>query len=76
MHTKFDFAPEGQTDRIAYIRAVDAGDLPEEVKAQLGDVKQLYALHSSDGERLALVRDREMAFILARQNDLAPVTVH
>ncbi len=76
MNTKFNFAPEDQTERLAYIRAVDAGELPDDVKAQLGEIKQLYALHASDGERLALVKDREMAFILARQNDLAPVTVH
>ncbi|MYA88929.1 MAG: DUF1150 family protein, partial [Boseongicola sp. SB0662_bin_57] len=36
----------------------------------------VYAVHSSDGERLALVKDRSLAFILARQNDLAPVNVH
>jgi len=33
-------------------------------------------VHSEAGERLALVRDRKLAFILARQNDLTPVTVH
>ena len=37
---------------------------------------RLYAVHRPDGERLALVRDREMAFALARQNDLAPVNAH
>jgi hypothetical protein len=37
---------------------------------------QIFAVHSADGERLALVRDRELAFVLARQNDLAPVNVH
>ena len=29
-----------------------------------------------EGQQLALVADRRMAFILARQNDLEPVTVH
>jgi len=36
----------------------------------------IYAVHRADGERLALVRDRALAFVLARQNDLAPVSVH
>ena len=36
----------------------------------------LYALHSAAGERLALVRDRRLAFVLARQNNMTPVTVH
>ncbi|PIV78887.1 MAG: DUF1150 domain-containing protein, partial [Rhodobacteraceae bacterium CG17_big_fil_post_rev_8_21_14_2_50_63_15] len=29
-----------------------------------------------EGERLALVRDRRLAFMLARQNNMEPVTVH
>ena len=40
------------------------------------DGEILYAVHKSDGERLALVKDRQMAFMLARQNHLSPVTVH
>ena len=36
----------------------------------------VYAVHSPDGVRLALVGDRELAFVLARQNDFAPVNVH
>ena len=30
----------------------------------------------ADGERLALVKERALAFILARQNELTPVSVH
>jgi len=75
MNTKFDFGPEAE-DRIVYVRSVDVAELPADVQAQVGGAETLYAVHSADGERLALVRDREMAFVLARQNDLAPVTVH
>jgi hypothetical protein len=39
-------------------------------------LKKLYAVHSDQGERLALVKDRNLAFVLARQNDLSPVTAH
>ena len=35
----------------------------------------LYAVHNSNGERLAIVEKRDMA-VLARQNDLSPVMVH
>ncbi len=31
---------------------------------------------TQNGEQLALVEDRRLAFVLARQNDMAPVTVH
>jgi hypothetical protein len=36
----------------------------------------VFALHNAAGEQLALVADRKMAFHLARQNDMEPVTVH
>ena len=75
MDTKFDFGQEGG-DRIVYVRPVDVNELPEEVQAQAGGLSTLYAVHDANGERLALVKDRELAFILARQNDLAPVNVH
>ena len=75
MDTKYNFGDEGE-QRIAYVRPVAVSDLPDEVREQLGEVEVLYAVHAADGTRLALVRDRNMAFVLARQNDMDPVTVH
>lgn len=75
MHEKFDFGQENDA-RIVYVRKVAVSDLPEDVQDQAEGAKVLYAVHSADGERLALVKDRSLAFILARQNDFAPVTVH
>lgn len=63
-------------ERLVYVRPVDVSDLPEGLQAQAQGLGTVYAVHSSDGERLALVKDRSLAFILARQNDLAPVNVH
>lgn len=62
--------------RIVYIRPVSVQDLPEEVREQAMGAETIYAVHDEDGERLALVKDRKLAFVLARQNDFAPVTVH
>jgi len=75
MDVKYDGLPEAE-NRIVYVREVKVEDLPDEIRPQVGGAKKLYAVHSADGERLALVRDRHMAFVLARQNDFAPVTVH
>jgi hypothetical protein len=75
MDTKYEGLPEGAT-RIVYIRPVNVDDLPAEVQAHAGGLKTIYALHDADGDRLALVKDRELAFALARQNDMAPVNVH
>lgn len=74
MDTKFNFADLG--DRVVYIKAVCVADLPDEVREAAGDREELFAVHDSDGQQLALVADRHMAFILARQNDMQPVTVH
>ncbi|MFN0113629.1 MAG: DUF1150 family protein [Paracoccaceae bacterium] len=76
MNTRFAF-PEAAGERIVYVRPVAVADLPEEVRAQAEGRETIYALHDArDGERLALVADRRMAFHLARQNDMAPVNVH
>ncbi|BBU58819.1 MULTISPECIES: DUF1150 family protein [Mameliella] len=75
MHAKYDFDKlvEGRT---VYVRPVKTADLPDDVRKQAAGRDTLYAVHRADGERLALVKDRSLAFVLARQNDLAPVTVH
>ena len=51
-------------------------DLPEELRAQAEGREVIYAVHDAEGAQLALVADRKMAFRLARQNDMAPVSVH
>jgi len=75
MNEKYDFLPD-RDDKIVYVRSVKVVDLPQEVQEQAQGAQTLYAVHDAQGERLALVKDRSLAFILARQNDLAPVAVH
>ncbi|WP_424944180.1 DUF1150 family protein [Aliiroseovarius crassostreae] len=75
MDAKFEFLPEDES-RIVYIRAVRAEDLPEEVRPQVEGMERLHSVHSEDGECLAVVNGRRLAFDLARQHDLRPVTVH
>ncbi|EDZ41636.1 conserved hypothetical protein [Rhodobacteraceae bacterium HTCC2083] len=75
MSENFDFAKSSE-ERIVYVRSVDVTDLPEEMQKQADGTEQLYAVHSEDGARLAIVADRNLAFVLARQNDYAPYAVH
>lgn len=75
MDATFDFGPE-TGKRIVYVLPVAVTSLPDEVRAQLPGLNTLYAVHGADGERLALVRDRALAFALARQNDMAPQNAH
>ena len=74
MNAKFDFPDSAQA--LVYVKEVDVASLPSEVRAEAGDREFIYAVHNAEGEQLALVAERELAFILARQNDLRPVTVH
>lgn len=68
--------PGSADERIVYVRPVRVADLPPELRAQISGAETVYAVHNVAGERLALVRDRQMAHALARQNDLAPVSAH
>ena len=75
MHTKYTGMSAGDA-AIVYIRPVRVADLPDELQDQAEGAETVYAVHGPDGVRLALVKDRAVAFALARQNDLAPVGVH
>jgi hypothetical protein len=75
MNTKHDLF-DAMTDKTVYVRPVDVIELPESMRAEVEGLDHIYAVHDADGQRLALVKDRKLAFFLARQNELAPVNVH
>lgn len=81
MMTKEDLKGLGAPD-LVYVREISAADVLADTP--LSDVKgmridpdqTLYAVHSADGERLAVMLDRETAFAAAVAHELAPVSVH
>lgn len=75
MNTTYDFQANDER-AIVYVRAVKVDELPEEVRDQAEGLETIYAVHNAEGEQLALVRDRALAYSLARQNDMKPVAVH
>lgn len=75
MDTKFDFG-DSQLAQTVYVRKVATSTLPQDVQDKLDGISAMYAVHDVEGERLALVRDRNLAFTIARQNELQPVSVH
>ncbi|NSX54885.1 DUF1150 family protein [Parasulfitobacter algicola] len=75
MDTRYDF-DDSSSERIVYVKPVAVSDLPQQVQDQADGLETLYAVHTAEGEQLALVADRNMAFVLARQHDYSPVTVH
>lgn len=71
------FAQAG-TPNIVYVREVIAGDLAGELGSEL-DVPadtRLYAVHAANGQRMAVLDNRDAAFAGARQYDLEPVSAH
>ncbi len=75
MDVKYPNLPEAQ-HAIVYVRPVLVADLPAALQEQAEGFETIYAVHRPNGERLALVADRKLAFALARQHDMAPVSVH
>jgi hypothetical protein len=75
MDVKYPNLPESER-AIVYVRPVLVADLSPDLQAQAEGFELLYAVHRPNGERLALVADRNLAFALARQHDMAPVSVH
>lgn len=80
MNTK-DFADFGAPD-LVYVRAIRASDVMADARVEAApdvdiDPDQiLYAVHGADGERLAVMLDRETAFAAAVAHDLEPMSVH
>lgn len=78
------FADLGAPD-LVYVREVAASEIIDEVAGtsdpdqpviRLDPGQTLYAVHSADGERLAVLADRESAFAAAVAHELEPVSVH
>lgn len=74
--TDFPSLSDEAANRIVYVRSVKTSELPEAIQAQASGLDHLYSIHSPDGAVLALVSDRNQAFVVARQNELSPVSVH
>ena len=74
------FAALGAPD-LVYVRPVKAAEILASVPAQtatleLDPEQTLYAVHRADGERLAVLTDRDAAMAAALAHELAPVAVH
>ena len=63
-------------DRIVYLKPIDKEDLSDEVTDQTGNIEQLWSVHNSEGEQLALIGDLEQAYDLAREFSYSPMTLH
>lgn len=70
-------------NKLVYVRTVLAAEVKDDlVDDDTGAVidipadTTLYSVHASNGQRIALVGDRALAFAAARQHEMNPVSVH
>ena len=79
--SKQDLAELGAPD-LVYVRQVRARELLGTATVarirglEINPDQMLYAVHAADGERLAVLIDRDSAFAAAVAHELAPVSVH
>ena len=75
------FAALGAPD-LVYVRPIKAAEILASTPAaqiqgfQLDPDQILYAVHRADGERLAVLTDKDSAVAAALAHELAPVSVH
>ena len=69
---------------LVYVRPIKAAEVIASTPAaqiqsfefELDPEQTLYAVHRADGERLAVLTDKDSAMAAARAHELAPVSVH
>ncbi|WP_421933891.1 DUF1150 family protein [Phenylobacterium sp.] len=75
------FAALGAPD-LVYVRPIKASEILASTPAaqiegfKLDPEQTLYAVHRADGERLAVMTDKDSAVAAALAHELAPVSVH
>ena len=76
-----DFAALGAPD-LVYVRPIKAAEILASTPVEkirrfdLDPEQTLYAVHRADGERLAVMGDKDSAVAAALAHELAPVSVH
>lgn len=46
------------------------------IKNDIHDGKSMWLIYAADGTKIAATDDRDFAFVMAKQNDLEPRSVH
>ena len=76
-HTKLNPFDAGD---LVYVRRMASDELqaalPPNALADLDEMDDVFAVHSDDGTRVAIVEGRDAAFAAARMHELKPLSVH
>lgn len=66
-----EFSPEIEAELCAW-----NDDDVAFIKNDIHDGKQMWMIYTADGTKIAATDDRDFAFIMAKQNDFEPKSVH
>ena len=66
---------------LVYVRPIKASEIlasvpAAQIESELDPEATLYAVHRADGERIAVLSDKDSAMAAAMAHELAPVSVH
>ncbi len=74
-HQRSGSEPERMVMTVQDLAALGFGETAY-IKPVVVEGRPAYALHAANGVPIAAVSTRDLAFVLARQNDLEPVSAH
>jgi len=73
-------ASNAGNENLVYVRRLARDEarriVPADKYESITEPDDLFSVHASDGQRLAVVEGREAAFAAARAHDLRPRSVH
>lgn len=79
-HIAIPSASLAEAGNLVYVRRLAAEEarriVPADTFDEILEPDDLFSVHASDGQRLAIVEGRDAAFAAARAHDLRPRSVH
>lgn len=75
INIKNNTLPEPLTEAEAELHSWNDEDVAF-IKNGMHDGKEMWLIYASNGTKIAATDDRDFAFVMAKQNDLEPKSVH
>ena len=64
------------SEKLVYVKPLNVSELPADIQEQADGAERIYSVHDAKGEQIALVANRQLAYHIARKNEMSPVRVH
>ena len=70
------FEQLGLTSNVVYVKSISPTELPSDMRDDLEDDAELFAVHGENGEQVAIFTDKSLAFSLAEEYRFQAHSVH